>query len=268
MEKISERVDKRKIAIAAVVIAVVIVAVTVILLKFTVFKTEKKKTTEEWLADFTVSLSSFDVAQLYNCQNGQPLSVVKKIIIEENGTTVAEFLQKLEIEKSDDFYRGYLIIEEKYPTLTDVEDDLQDEYYFVKDTMYTRRVNSEDTVSSQFESDISVLTEVAKQNIGNASYSLNKAYFSADEPIFERQEEIVLTSEIKEEYISAFFKDNSEAEGISSANIELIISANNKQFKRMTLRYEKGGLNYIVQMRFEQIPAVTEPEWYDAEEMQ
>ncbi|MDE7394637.1 MAG: hypothetical protein K2M95_00750 [Clostridiales bacterium] len=225
MEKPNEK-SKKIIIISSISAAIVLVAIVFLVLGLTVWsKKEKPKTTAEWLNDFSASLA-FD-------KDNANQKFEKRILITESEIVVADYYALVEVHAQEQGVVGHIQIIEKYPSLDTEEFDTHDEYYFINDRMYMRRESNGESVQTSFASTWETFWAIPDDMFGK--YAFEEGNFSAIR-IERADDHTALHAEIGEETKRAFFKDNTNADKISDATIDMEVDSA-LALKRFALHY-------------------------------
>jgi len=187
------------------ILAVVFGAVAVIVTIFFV----TRLSVQGWLDRFERGL--VDIAKVQD-GNGKPKSrdITRSIeIVDADGILQVEYEQRLRVFVDEsETVNAYLFVQERYPSLQSDEFDILDEYYFVEDTMYTRRINGQDVFVTKFASTFDTIALLANENIGGASYKFRQEYFEPLESqniVLHSKNSHILAARVKDNLYSGFF---------------------------------------------------------------
>lgn len=183
----------------------------------------------------------------------------RSIVIRENEAVVGNFSQVLKIENFEGLLVARLLVEEKYPAFPAGDFDLQDDYYLIGDIMYMRRVTSEETVTYDFEADLTLFWETADANMGNSAYNFSSENFS-DVAIDKKEGFYGLTAKVRPEKIEAFF-----GEGVDTTLMEdVCISSHiglDGRLEMFQLNYAEDGRAIGISIRFFEPEKVEIADW-------
>ncbi len=242
----------------SVTVAILITAITCGI----VFGTRKKLTTQEWLTVFGTSLES-----ARNAKDGEgnavPIHFVREIEIKEDGVTVAEFRQKLQIAVEDGEIKAYLSVEEKYPANGATPDDVCEEYYLSGNEMRARRKCGEEEQISRFESDIDIILTVAAENIGDVNYDFDEYNFLPVEEgakiISHDGEKHSIVAMLAAEKYSKFFGEGANIEGLGDVKVQMQITGT--VFDSLRIDFKQGDTYTAIKMIRYDIEPIGVPEW-------
>ena len=225
--------QKKKIIIAIISCACALIIATVVTLISTVWnpkfnkgnnsnsnnnqnnnENNNEKSLQEWLNDFSTSLI---------IENDYAEQKIEKIIsITEDDEKVAQYYQLLEVKFQNEENIAHFIVLEEYPTLETQEFDINDEYYFIDDTMYMQRTVMEETFVTSFGATREAFWEVVNENLGGVSYNFAESNFD-NIKITHTEKVHNFTASVSEEHKSGFFANTENLSDISNTEISMSI---------------------------------------------
>lgn len=219
-------------------------------------------TTQEWLTLFGTSL---ELAQNAKDEVGNviPVHIVREIEINDNNVVVAIFKQSLQITVDNGQIKALLVIEEEYPTLEMMQDNIRDEYWLIENEMYTRRECGEDVQTANFASNLDVILTVASENLGNIKYDFDEENFL---PI-ENENRIIthdgnihkIKAMISTDRYKKFFGGGERTEDMRDVKIEMQMTGS--LFDWFQIQYQDRNLETTIKITRYDIQPVTKPEW-------